>query len=191
MLLDTLAILPFEGARYGRDAYREACVMSALDTLRRDHHAALAFIARARVWPERLGAGRPYDADDRLEDFLESRIRLQQGDRRASVRLLASVNAYTAAHTGANSPQHLIGALALRESGRDAEALGLLRAWNRRDPANDFAKWALAMFQKRHDQAASSFRGMQERTFNRSTGDQESLLVADVVKAMPREWWTP
>jgi tetratricopeptide (TPR) repeat protein len=184
-LLDTLAILPFEGARYGRDAYREACVMSALDTLRRDHQAAaLALVAQARAWPERLGAGRPYDADDRLENFLESRIRLQQGDRQASVRLVASVNAYTAAHTATNSAQHLIGALALRESGRGAEALGLLQAWNRRDPESAFAKWALAMFQKRHVQAESVFRGMQDTALNRSTGDQESLLVADVVKAM-------
>ncbi len=184
-LLDTLAILPFEGARYGRDAYREASLKSALDTLRRDHQAAaLALVAQARTWPERLGAGKPYAADSRLEDFLESRIRLQQGDRQSSARLLASVNAYTAGHAATNSAQHLIGALALRETGRDADALGLLLGWNKRNPENDFAKWALAMFQKRHVQAESIFRGIQDTMLNRSTGDQESLLVADVVKAM-------
>jgi hypothetical protein len=180
----TLTILPFEGARYGRDAYREACVMSALDTLRRDPQAALAFVARARAWPERLGAGRPYDTDDRPEDFLEFRIRLQQGDRRGSARLLACVNAYTVAHTGANSAQHLIGALALRETGSDAEALELLQGWNRRDPANDFAKWAVEMFQKRTVLAESTLRRMQGTLLNRATGDQESVLVADMVKAM-------
>jgi len=184
-LLDTLAILPFEGARYGRDAYREACVMSALDTLRwKDQAAALSLVARARAWPERLGAGRPYDADDRLEDFLESRIRLQQGDRQASVRLVASVNAYTADHIATNSAQHLIGALALRETGKSAEALGLLQGWSKRNPENDFAKWAVEIFHKRHVQADSIFRRMQGSVLNRSMGDQESLLVADVAKAM-------
>ena len=184
-LLDTLAILPFEGARYGRDAYRQACVMSALDTLRQnDRTAALALVTQARLWPERLGAGKPYDVDARLEDFLESRIRVQQGDHQISARLLASVNAYTAGHSAAHSAQQLIGALALRETGKAAEALELLRRWSKRNPESDFAKWAIEVFQKHYAQAQPILHRMQGTILNRSTGDQESILVADVIQAM-------
>ena len=133
-ILDTLSILPFEGARFGRDAYRQVCVMAALDTLRRNHpDAALALVAKARLWPERLGAGRPYEVDTRLEDWLESHILKQKGDRKSAERMLSGVNAYTTGHKDGNTSQNLIGALALREAGRNAEARDLLEQWVKRD----------------------------------------------------------
>lgn len=184
-ILDTLAILPFEGARYGRDAFRQSCMMLALDYLRqKDNTTALTLIAQARLWPERLGAGKPYDVDSRLEDYLESRILKRLGDTEASARLLASVNAYTADHPESNNAQQLIGALVLRESGNRADAMALLEKWIIREPENDFAKWSLLMFEKRTDQAESMAVRMKTTILNRSNGDQESVLVADIVKTM-------
>jgi tetratricopeptide (TPR) repeat protein len=184
-ILDTLSILPFEGARFGRDAYRQVCVMAALDTLRRNHpDAALALLAKARLWPERLGAGRPYDVDIRLEDYLESRILKRKGDRQGAERLLSRVNASTATQREGNTPQHLIGALALGEAGRSAEARDLLAQWVKRDPSNDFARWAVEVFQGRRVQAQTILRRMREALLNRSTGDQEAVLVAEVVAGL-------
>ena len=181
-ILDTLSILPFEGARFGRDAYRQACVMSALDTLRRNHpDAARALVAKARLWPERLGAGRPYEVDTRLEDWLESHILKQKGDRKSAERMLNGVNAYTAGHKKGNTPQNLIGALALREAGTNAEARDLLAQWVRRDPANGLAQWAVEIFDGRKDEAQVLLRRMQETTLNKFTGDQEAVLVSEVV----------
>jgi len=181
-ILDTLSILPFEGARFGRDAYRQVCVMAALDTLRRNHpDAALALVAKARLWPERLGAGRPYEVDTRLEDWLESHILRQKGDRKSAERLLSGVNAYTAGHKDGNTSQNLIGALALREAGRNAEARDLLAHWLKRDPAHDLAHWAAEIFNGRKAKAEILLRRMQETTLNKFTGDQEAVLVVEVV----------
>jgi hypothetical protein len=72
-LLATLHVLPYEGAAEGHALYREAKLMLAVDAMRdRRWDAARTCIAAAREWPERLGAGRPHDADvdERLEDWL-------------------------------------------------------------------------------------------------------------------------
>ncbi len=77
-LLDTLVVLPYEGSGEAHALYREANLLGAVDRLRaRDTKGALILIARARLWPERLGAGKPYDADvdERLEDLLEASAR--------------------------------------------------------------------------------------------------------------------
>lgn len=72
-ILTPMMIIPFEGATDGHQLYREAKLMQAVQQMRR--HAwkkALSFIAAARLWPENLGTGQPYPADEdlRLENWL-------------------------------------------------------------------------------------------------------------------------
>ncbi len=133
------------------------------------------------MWPERLGAGRPYDVDNRLEDYLASRIMRKKGDQLAADRLLGAVNAYTIVHRDVNSAQQLIGALALREAGRYTEARDLLTRWTRREPGSTFARWAVAVLGGRRIEAKQLLRSMQQTTLNKFTGDQEAVLVADVL----------
>ncbi len=72
-LLDTLVVLPYEGAGEAHTLYREANLLGAVTLIRaHDSTNALALIDKARAWPERLGSGKPYpaDVDERLEDLL-------------------------------------------------------------------------------------------------------------------------
>ncbi|MBN9381528.1 MAG: DUF5107 domain-containing protein [Chitinophagaceae bacterium] len=74
VILSKLDIIPFEGATEGRALYREAKLMQAAEALgRKDYKKATKYIASARLWPENLGAGKPYDEDidNRLEDWME------------------------------------------------------------------------------------------------------------------------
>jgi len=74
VILSRLHIIPFEGATEGRTLYREAKLMQAVEILAGgDHKKAMKYIAAARLWPEELGVGKPYDEeiDGRLEDWLE------------------------------------------------------------------------------------------------------------------------
>jgi tetratricopeptide (TPR) repeat protein len=184
-ILDTLSILPFEGTRFGRDAYRQACLIGALDTLRGKHlDVALELIGRARLWPERLGAGRPYDVDERLEDFLESRILRAKGGGQAAKRSLERVVEYTRIHADANSPSNLIGALALRGAGKVAEGRGLLVRWAEREPADDFVRWAREVFEGRGAQAVGLLRNMRARFRYGTSSDKEAGFVAAVVVEM-------
>ena len=77
-LLDSLVVLPFEGAGEARTLFREANLLSAVEQIRAQNAtSAQMLIAKARTWPERLGSGRPYDAevDERLENLLDEWVR--------------------------------------------------------------------------------------------------------------------
>ncbi|MBX2922081.1 MAG: DUF5107 domain-containing protein [Chitinophagaceae bacterium] len=72
--LSKLNIIPFEGATEGRALYREAKLMQAVAALSaKKNTKAKQLIAQARLWPETLGVGKPYeeDIDARLEDWME------------------------------------------------------------------------------------------------------------------------
>ena len=70
-VLKKLYILPFEGSSDGRDIYEQATFLSALDLIRQKKYKnALSKIEESRQWPENLGVGKPYDVDDRIQDYL-------------------------------------------------------------------------------------------------------------------------
>ena len=79
-ILDTLVILPAEGAKDARTVYHEAhlgLARNAIAQARWDD--ARRHVAAAREWPERLGAGKPYEADvdESVEDSLAQVIARQ------------------------------------------------------------------------------------------------------------------
>ena len=67
-LLRGLTIIPFEGATVAHDVYRDALLAQAEDCIRKHQFdKAKKFIAEARKWPENLGVGEPYPADQDLQ----------------------------------------------------------------------------------------------------------------------------
>src|SRR5690606_32039174 len=70
-VLKKLYILPFEGSSEGRVIYEQATLLSALDLIKnKKYKNALDRIEASREWPENLGVGKPYDTDDRIQDYL-------------------------------------------------------------------------------------------------------------------------
>lgn len=72
-VLKKINILPHEGATNGREMYREVKLMQAAQLMgKKNYKSALKFISEARLWPENLGVGMPYeeDLDLRLEDWM-------------------------------------------------------------------------------------------------------------------------
>ncbi len=142
VVLRTLAILPYEGAAEGHALWREAQLLCAVDAMRdKQWAAAEAFIAAARTWPERLGAGRPYDADvdERLEEWLQADVQARRGNAeaaRSAWERLAARRAYTGA----------LGDLftwwSLERLGRGEEAQAALASRRREAPGDAVASWA-------------------------------------------------
>lgn len=86
-LLGRLRVLPYEGAADGHALYREVKLLRAVRALRAGNvDSAGALVAEARLWPERLGAGRPYDSeiDARFEDLIAADIAERRGDATAA-----------------------------------------------------------------------------------------------------------
>jgi hypothetical protein len=79
-ILNTIHILPFEGAREGRVIYREIKMMLATQALDKGKTKdAGKKVAEAFLWPRNLGVGKPYDdmIDTRLEDWMNAMIAIK------------------------------------------------------------------------------------------------------------------
>jgi len=77
-LMETLVYLPFEGQRASHDKYRNIKLELARVALDAgEFEKALEYVKAARLWPSRLGAGKPYDdlIDTSAEDKLEAQIK--------------------------------------------------------------------------------------------------------------------
>ncbi len=147
-LLATATVLPFEGANDARALYRRANLFAALHELRNGHpDAAGPLIDEARSWPEHLGSGRPYDPDERLEDFLSARCRHALGDEQGARQAFQRIADWTATQRPGFGSMTLVSALALRELGQGGAAAALLSRWHDHAP-NDatYQPWAQAVF---------------------------------------------
>jgi len=181
-ILDAITILPAEGARDGREIYHQACVLLALDEIRQGSNArAISLLNRARLWPEHLGSGRPYDPDTRMEDYLEATARRRMGDTAIADSLLSSVAEYTRSERKRSSPNDLLGAIALRELGKRDQGEALLQAWLKREPENSAAQWSLLVFNNQREKARRLEDDLRSSTLHRALGEQEFVLVVDMV----------
>jgi len=180
-ILDTLTILPFEGSRVGRDVYRQANVLDAAAALRSGLlPEARALLSRARLWPERLGAGKPYETDVRLEDYLQARILRAEGDSAGARKLLAGIT--TTSRTPAGSPHTLVTALAYRDLGNPADGERLLTAWHEAAPADGIAAWSLRTYHA--DDTRMLEDQLHSSVLNPSSGDQEFILLVRVARLL-------
>ena len=146
-LLSKTTILPYEGATDGRKLYREAWLMQAIQQMQtKKYQAALTAIGKARLWPENLGAGKPYeeDIDLRLEIYLEALVHEQLGHKAKADTRYDEVIAYRKSE----KPQinTFITALALQKKQRADEGEKLLKNWKDQQPENIMAKWAYAHY---------------------------------------------
>ena len=69
--LESFEIIPFEGAVMGRSIYHEAAVKAAFEKLKSSHYKnAIDYANKALLWPSNLGSGKPYVADERVENYI-------------------------------------------------------------------------------------------------------------------------
>jgi tetratricopeptide (TPR) repeat protein len=187
-ILDTLTVLPFEGASYSRDLYRKACIVSASEMMRSGKFQdAVAYLGKAKTWPERLGVGKPYEVDTRFEDFLEAQCRERLGDRTGAKRLKDYVLTFTQKHARDGSMNRLFAALLMRSQGLADEAKELIGDWRKAD-ASDAARWLAGVFDRSATQVAAAEKKLRGGTtgslLGKSTVDQELALLIQVHAAL-------
>ena len=143
--LESYELLPFEGATIGRDLYNESCVRSAYYALKIGHSKkAIKYVEKAKLWPKNLGVGRPYDVDERLEDYILSKAYKSKGDKKNAAIFAAKVMQYS--HPGyqqENSKLYLQLKL-LIENGEEKQAQLLLAKFSEEYPNNNYIKWVAA-----------------------------------------------
>jgi predicted Zn-dependent protease len=164
-LLASLHVLPSEGTTEARALYHEAHLLLAVDRLQAGaYDEALRLVGTARQWPERLGSGKPYpaDVDERLEDWVTCQCQLGRkapaDARQALARILV-----IPARTKGQGTGDLIRALALKQSGRVAEAEQLLKDWQAQDADSELAKWGAENFAGRPAPLPASLQNLDCR----------------------------
>lgn len=86
-LIGSVRVLPSENARDSHRLYELAHLTAAMDELENgDANTAREHLAAARLWPESLGQGRPYDSDERLVRYLLGVVAELEGDPDAARR---------------------------------------------------------------------------------------------------------
>ncbi len=188
-VLGKATVLPYEGAREGHDLYRQANLFLAAKDLRKGStKKAAEWAEKARLWPESLGVGKPFDVDERLENYLAAAAAERAGDRKKAEEFFRKVCAGTEKLGGKWDVVQALGAIAFRKTGREDQAVRIFDDWRVTQGETDpvFA-WALAIFQGDAEKASRVLAGLKQTpagaTWDIGTGDRHFPLVREIVEA--------
>ncbi|MFT4565822.1 MAG: tetratricopeptide (TPR) repeat protein [Saprospiraceae bacterium] len=132
--MKNISVLPFEGASSGRVLYEVAHTGNALDLMKsQEYNKAIKELEKAKTWDESMGVGEPFDADNRLQDYLLSHCFTKMNNPQESKSALGRVIQYSVDHPKSTDDRRTIGIKALMDGGHTAELEGLKRQgedWN-------------------------------------------------------------
>jgi hypothetical protein len=134
------------------------------------------------LWPQRLGVGKPYDVENRIEDYLEGLCRMRTGDTAAATALLLRV-VQRAHDAGARDAQYILRLLALEKLGRASEAGRLLDRWVAAEPRSPVTTWASLIIHKERRKAAEFLRALSpsaSKQWNAIPSDPNFPLVREI-----------
>jgi tetratricopeptide (TPR) repeat protein len=81
-ILDKVLILPQEGAHEGHDLFELSNLAIAVEMVeKKKYKVAIKFINNSKNWPENLGAGKPFEPDIRLQDYIQAFCYEQLGNK--------------------------------------------------------------------------------------------------------------
>ena len=159
-LLSKLSIIPFEGATDGRELYRETKLTIALQEMSlHNYKNALQKINEAKLWPENLGVGKPYDEDidTRLEAWMSYLCYVQLKNAEEAERALKEVIQFVPrVDNGIRNflpANHLVSAWAIKETSQQSAANQWLDEQIAKSPDNKSFLWAKQVF---NDQPATA-----------------------------------
>jgi len=190
-VLERTTVLPYEGGWEGHDLYRRASLSGAAESLKKGSlKRAVSFAEKARMWPERLGVGKPYEVDERLENYLLALAAEKAGSKEEAKKYLEAVAADTQKFKAGWGSEHFVSALALKKLGRDGEAVQLLHDWREaRGEAGAVAGWAIAKLASDENAAAQVLAGLKSgpgaARWDLGTGDRFFPLVLKIAELRP------
>jgi tetratricopeptide (TPR) repeat protein len=184
-ILGSIILLPAEGASEGHEIYRNAYVLRALDFFRHQRYLkALKDLESAREWPETLGVGKPYQTDERIEDYLTGLCYLQLNQAEEAKKYFSRVISYTANQKPAWDSAYLLAALSYKLLNREEEGDRILTSWMKAQPANPLMLWSVAAYtgnQTAGDKALQRMGWKPEET-PWGIGDKQLVIVHEIIK---------
>jgi Tfp pilus assembly protein PilF len=167
-VLDNITILPQEGAREGHDLYELANLSQAVSLIeQKKFDEAIKYIDDSKNWPENLGAGEPYDPDNRFQDYLSSFCFRMKGKDELADNYSNQIISYSGKNwKGAGDPSNIyIATMVFDKAGKNREAAIAMEKWkNNQDSLRNWriaagslspkAQWLMAKYNDNKEESA-------------------------------------
>jgi tetratricopeptide (TPR) repeat protein len=185
-LLEKTEILPNEGSSNGRRIWENSNILNAVRYYAVNKASkALVFSENAYKWPENLGVGRPYNVDERMENFVKAMILDKLGKRMESEILLNKLVEYNKGIPSGGSVNYLT-VLALNRLGRKTEAADYFNRWLDSSRNKMLSEWARLMNDNQKDKAAELIKSetgsSQISARNQRRGDSDLMIINEIAQ---------
>ncbi len=165
-VLSEVNILPQEGAHEGHDIYELANLSITVELLeRKKYREALTYVNDSKNWPENLGAGKPYDPDIRLQDYITAYCYTQLRDQKLADNYTGKIINYSKKNWGnAMDPANtFIANQVFDDNGKHQEAILAMENWKTElDSLRDW-KISLGSSAQKAQWVLAKYRGEEEK----------------------------
>ena len=147
-VLEKIHVLPFEGASEGRYLYEQSYYGRSLELIHNQNFTeAIKLLETSKMWPERLGVGKPFNPDERIADFLIGHAYSKLGKKQNAEQHFKLVTEQSISRAGRKSTSHLLGLMAMEQTGSQKEIDGYLDMLVSSDHSDsEETRWVLAKF---------------------------------------------
>jgi predicted Zn-dependent protease len=154
-VLETIQVLPYEHASESRNIYERAHLGVALDLMKKKkYNKAISILNKSKEWPENIGVGKPYQSDERAQDYLLAISYSAINQDIKKEELLNDIVEYTNKNIMLSDTNHLFGLLALKKLGKQTEVEKLLQILESSTEEKDFKnRLVLAFFKKNKEES--------------------------------------
>jgi hypothetical protein len=150
----------------------------AMDQMqKKDYKGALATIDKARLWPENLGVGKPYEEslDSRLEDWMSAQCYTSMKDKVKAEAMIHQVLLFNpkVENTVSNfyPSNSLITAMAYERNGEKEKGVKFLDDMEKAHPGSNGISWSRDVFE-----------GEQHRSVPEEKKESNLLLIEEMLK---------
>ena len=148
-VLKNIWVLPYEHASESKTIYNEAHYALILEHLKeKEFDHALNLLTEVRIWPENLGVGKPFEADERLEDYTAAFIFRTLEQQEKSTSALKAILAFKdgqGEYLGTNLVFRL---LALKLTGNETELKQALAQYRNNENLNQATQLGVTLYFK-------------------------------------------
>jgi tetratricopeptide (TPR) repeat protein len=142
-VLTDIQILPFEGSYESRLVYEQAHLKQALEYVEdKKHKKAIETLNQAMEWPENIGVGKPYEPDERMQEFLLAYNYQKIGEKDLYEKYMQKVIENTEKRIDSSRPENLLGLVALQLTGKSERADALYqKIVSNTDLSEQYRQW--------------------------------------------------
>ena len=145
---------------------------------------ALVFADNAYKWPENLGVGKPYNVDERQENFVKAMILDKLGRKKEAEVLFHKLTEYNNGMPGNGNSVNYLTVLALTGLVSKAEATTYFNKWIELSKDKTITEWAALMNANQKDKAAAliqSYASPSQTTLGNSGRTDSDLRIVNEI----------